>query len=90
MEADEAGTVATIKSQRRELWTPIPVTSHLGLVGAKPNRDRPAEAQITQECHGPRARLSGIIGAVPGADLGTRGDHRARRIRQQINSVTNI
>ncbi len=32
MEAAEASTVATMKSHRRELWTPIPVASHLGLV----------------------------------------------------------
>jgi adenylate cyclase len=31
MEADEAGTVATMKSQRRELWTPM-MEKHIGRI----------------------------------------------------------
>ncbi len=38
MEADEADAVATKKSHRRELRTPIFISSHLGLVGISENR----------------------------------------------------
>ncbi len=66
MEADEGGKVANKKSHRRELWTPIPVTSHLGLVGTGENRyAAPLSLAPASSAHVPMSTLSPEMATEP-------------------------